>query len=74
MSEEEAIRQCAPVIQHIEKVWCDGDTSSEKYGAKHVTGWMAHLVQKPWIKMAAAIVVLRGDARAAAKASWLSRC
>jgi hypothetical protein len=56
MSKLEATERCQPAIQHITNVWCNGKTDV----ATFVLSWMAHLVQKPWVKMASALV-LRGD-------------
>lgn len=56
MSFEEAEVACKPFIDHIRNYWCPGDEKLTTF----VLGWFAHLVQRPWIKMASALV-LRGD-------------
>lgn len=41
------------LVDFIKKVWCDNNDGLTKW----VTSWMAHLVQKPWIKMKTSITL-----------------
>jgi hypothetical protein len=55
--EAEALKlRVKPLLDHILLIWCRGDQIVYKFVVK----WMAHAAQRPWIKMATALV-LRGD-------------
>jgi len=42
-----------PVKDHIMNIWCQGNLDQYEY----VLNWMAHLRQKPWIKIGVALVL-----------------
>ena len=52
---DELTSRVQPVLDHILQIWCRNEQSTYEY----VLNWMAHAVQKPWEKMACALV-LRG--------------
>lgn len=50
VSREEAIRndeRAQIFTDHIDTIWCSGDRAASEY----MHNWIAHLIQKPWIKM-----------------------
>jgi hypothetical protein len=42
-----------PLLEHIRLIWCDDDTNAYEY----LMNWMAHLVQRPWVKMGVCPVI-----------------
>ena len=45
------------ITDHIKQVWASGDTTITKY----LLDWMAHLVQRPWVKMITTPVLKGGQ-------------
>jgi len=41
------VNDCQPLLDHIKNRWCNCDEDQYNY----VLNWLAHIVQKPWIKM-----------------------
>jgi hypothetical protein len=46
-----------PIIEHVQTIWCHGDQRV----ADFLFDWMAHLIQKPGVKMASAPVLKGGQ-------------
>ena len=42
-----------PILDHIKNIWCKGNAKCYNYVIK----WMAHILQKPWVKTCVAIVL-----------------
>tara|TARA_Y100000593_G_scaffold35639_1_gene69582 strand:+ start:408 stop:3041 length:2634 start_codon:yes stop_codon:yes gene_type:complete len=47
ISDEFDVKDCDKILYHIKYRWCDGNEENYNY----VMNWLAHLCQKPWIKM-----------------------
>lgn len=42
-----------PLLDHIRNIWCKGNESYYKY----VIGWMANIVQRPWVRNGTVIII-----------------
>tara|TARA_R110002153_G_scaffold274041_1_gene446814 strand:- start:2379 stop:4949 length:2571 start_codon:yes stop_codon:yes gene_type:complete len=58
---------CDEVLYHIKNRLCDGDDENYNY----VLNWLAHLLQKPWIKMGV-VICLRSSKEGAGKGILLN--
>jgi len=56
------IEECNPLLEHIKNRWCNGVDDDFEY----VMNWLAHLIQKPWIKMGV-VICLRSTKEGAGK-------
>lgn len=54
--------ECKPLLDHILNVWCKGNETYYNY----ILNWLAHLIQKPWIKMGV-VICLRSTKEGAGK-------
>ena len=54
--------ECKPLLDHILNVWCKGNETYYNY----IMNWLAHLIQKPWIKMGV-VICLRSTKEGAGK-------
>lgn len=56
------VDECEPLLDHIKNRWCNGVDDDFEY----VMNWLAHLIQKPWIKMGV-VICLRSTKEGAGK-------
>jgi len=56
------VDECNPLLEHIKNRWCNGVDDDFEY----VMNWLAHLIQKPWIKMGV-VICLRSTKEGAGK-------
>jgi len=54
--------ECKPLLDHIKNRWCNGVDADYEY----VMNWLAHLIQKPYIKMGV-VICLRSTKEGAGK-------
>tara|TARA_R110001632_G_scaffold46671_4_gene118505 strand:- start:1086 stop:3656 length:2571 start_codon:yes stop_codon:yes gene_type:complete len=56
------VSECQPLLNHIKNRWCNDIDDDFEY----VLNWLAHLIQKPWVKMGV-VICLRSTKEGAGK-------